>query len=139
MLSPATAPVIQASCHHHRDQESRVAASPSTEFATTSVTKSLKMGGLVAAVERVQRDVTEIRRDINDSDARAALSYEQSEQRASITRHRLLARHLARFAGWLTCLPHRQAYFVLAGKLFPKSEVCATSCRFGSLKRRIFP
>ncbi|ESX13498.1 hypothetical protein X768_04475 [Mesorhizobium sp. LSJC265A00] len=57
----------------------------------TSATKSLEMmvGGLVAAMEGVQRDVTEIRRDIKDSDARAALSYEQSEQRAAASRSKM--------------------------------------------------
>lgn len=56
-----------------------------------SATKSLEMmvGGLVAAMEGVQRDVTEIRRDIKDSDSRAALSYEQSEQRAAASRAKM--------------------------------------------------
>lgn len=60
----------------------------------TSATKSLEMmvGGLVAAMEGVQRDVTEIRRDIKDSDARAALSYEQSEQRAATARSKMYAK-----------------------------------------------
>ncbi|ESX49053.1 hypothetical protein X762_12460 [Mesorhizobium sp. LSHC426A00] len=60
----------------------------------TSATKSLEMmvGGLVAALEGVQRDVTEIRRDIKDSDARAALSYEQSEQRAAASRSKMYAK-----------------------------------------------
>ncbi|MER8511665.1 DUF1515 domain-containing protein [Mesorhizobium sp. M1060] len=60
----------------------------------TSATKSLEMmvGGLVAAMEGVQRDVTEIRRDIKDSDARAALSYEQSEQRAAASRSKMYAK-----------------------------------------------
>lgn len=59
-----------------------------------SGTKSLEMmvGGLVAAMEGVQRDVTEIRRDIKDSDARAALSYEQSEQRAAASRSKMYAK-----------------------------------------------
>ena len=49
----------------------------------TSGTKSLEMmiGGLLQATQDMHRDITEIRRDIKDSDARAALSYEQSEQR----------------------------------------------------------
>lgn len=57
----------------------------------TSGTKSLEImvGGLIAAMEGVQRDVTEIRRDIKDSDARAALSYEQSEQRAAASRAKM--------------------------------------------------
>lgn len=50
------------------------------------------VGGLVAAMEGVQRDVTEIRRDIKDSDARAALSYEQSEQRAAASRSKMYAK-----------------------------------------------
>ncbi|MER8941377.1 DUF1515 domain-containing protein [Mesorhizobium sp. M0915] len=60
----------------------------------TSATKSLEMmvGGLVAAMEGVQRDVTEIRRDIKESDARAALSYEQSEQRAATSRSKMYAK-----------------------------------------------
>jgi hypothetical protein len=54
-------------------------------------TKSLEMmiGGLVASMENVQRDISEIRRDIKDSDARVALSYEQSEQRAAQSRARM--------------------------------------------------
>lgn len=56
-----------------------------------SSTKSLEMmiGGLVASVENMQRDISEIRRDIKDSDARAALSYEQSEQRAASSRSKM--------------------------------------------------
>jgi hypothetical protein len=59
-----------------------------------SNTKSLEImvGGLIAAMEGVQRDVTEIRRDIKDSDARAALSYEQSEQRAATSRSKMYAK-----------------------------------------------
>lgn len=49
----------------------------------------MMVGGLVAAMEGVQRDVTEIRRDIKESDARAALSYEQSEQRAAASRSKM--------------------------------------------------
>ncbi|MBZ9982535.1 MULTISPECIES: DUF1515 family protein [unclassified Mesorhizobium] len=52
----------------------------------------MMVGGLVAAMEGVQRDVTEIRRDIKDSDARAALSYEQSEQRAAASRSKMYAK-----------------------------------------------
>ena len=54
-------------------------------------TKSLEMmiGGLVASMENVQRDISEIRRDIKDSDARVALSYEQSEQRAAQSRAKM--------------------------------------------------
>lgn len=37
----------------------------------------------------MQRDITEIRRDIRDSHARAALSYEQSEQRAAASRAKM--------------------------------------------------
>jgi hypothetical protein len=60
----------------------------------TSGTKSLEImvGGLIAAMEGVQRDVTEIRRDIKDSDARAALSYEQSEHRAAASRSKMYAK-----------------------------------------------
>ncbi|MHA6646319.1 DUF1515 family protein [Mesorhizobium sp. A623] len=58
---------------------------------TPPSTKSLEMmiGGLVASMENVQNDITEIRRDIKDSDARAALSYEQSEQRAAASRSKM--------------------------------------------------
>lgn len=54
-------------------------------------TKSLEMmiGGLMEATQSMQRDITEIRRDIKDSDARAALSYEQSEQRAAQSRAKM--------------------------------------------------
>ncbi|TPN11744.1 DUF1515 domain-containing protein [Mesorhizobium sp. B2-1-2] len=57
----------------------------------TSGTKSLEMmiGGLLQATQDMQRDITEIRRDIKDSDARAALSYEQSEQRAAASRAKM--------------------------------------------------
>ncbi|RUW98532.1 DUF1515 domain-containing protein, partial [Mesorhizobium sp. M8A.F.Ca.ET.023.01.1.1] len=57
----------------------------------TSVTKSLEMmiGGLLQATQDMQRDITEIRRDIKDSDARAALSYEQSELRAAASRAKM--------------------------------------------------
>ncbi|MER8628509.1 DUF1515 domain-containing protein [Mesorhizobium opportunistum] len=60
----------------------------------TSGPKSLEMmiGGLLQATQDMQRDITEIRRDIKDSDARAALSYEQSEQRAAASRSRLYER-----------------------------------------------
>lgn len=56
--------------------------------------QSLEMmiGGLVEATQNMQRDITEIRRDIKDSDARAALSYEQSEQRAAASRAKLYER-----------------------------------------------
>lgn len=58
---------------------------------TPPPTKSLDMmiGGLVSSMENVQRDISEIRRDIKDSDARAALSYEQSEQRAATSRSKM--------------------------------------------------
>ncbi|MER9625065.1 MULTISPECIES: DUF1515 family protein [unclassified Mesorhizobium] len=61
---------------------------------TTSATKSLEMmiGGLLEATQNMQRDITEIRRDIKDSDARAALSYEQSEQRAAASRSKMYAK-----------------------------------------------
>ncbi|MER9692000.1 DUF1515 domain-containing protein [Mesorhizobium sp. M0179] len=57
----------------------------------TSATKSLEMmiGGLLEATQNMQRDITEIRRDIKDSDSRAALSYEQSEQRAAASRAKM--------------------------------------------------
>lgn len=53
--------------------------------------KSLEMmiGGLLEATQNMQRDITEIRRDFKDSDARAALSYEQSEQRAAASRAKM--------------------------------------------------
>lgn len=53
--------------------------------------KSLEMmiGGLMEAAQNMQRDITEIRRDIKDSDARASLSYEQSEQRAAASRAKM--------------------------------------------------
>lgn len=38
----------------------------------------MMIGGLLEATQNMQRDITEIRRDIKDSDSRAALSYEQS-------------------------------------------------------------
>lgn len=47
------------------------------------------IGGLLQATQDMQRDITEIRRDIKDSDARAALSYEQSEQRAAASRAKM--------------------------------------------------
>lgn len=61
---------------------------------TPPSTKSLEMmiGGLVASMENVQRDISEIRRDIKDSDARVALSYEQSEQRAASSRSKMYAK-----------------------------------------------
>jgi coenzyme F420-reducing hydrogenase alpha subunit len=49
----------------------------------------MMIGGLVASMENVQRDISEIRRDIKDSDARVALSYEQSEQRAAQSRAKM--------------------------------------------------
>lgn len=57
-------------------------------------TKSLELmiGGLLEATANMQRDITEIRRDIKESDARASLSYEQSEQRAAASRAKLHAR-----------------------------------------------
>lgn len=62
--------------------------------AVTMGSQSLEMmiGGLVEATQNMQRDITEIRRDIKDSDARAALSYEQSEQRAAASRSKLYER-----------------------------------------------
>lgn len=56
--------------------------------------KSLEMmiGGLLQATQDMQRDITEIRRDIKDSDARAALSYKQSEQRAAASRSKMYAK-----------------------------------------------
>lgn len=56
--------------------------------------KSLEMmiGGLMKAAETMQSDITEIRRDIKDSDARAALSYEQSEHRAAANRSKMYAK-----------------------------------------------
>lgn len=50
------------------------------------------IGGLLEATANMQRDITEIRRDIKESDARASLSYEQSEQRAAASRSRLYER-----------------------------------------------
>jgi hypothetical protein len=60
----------------------------------TASTKSLELmiGGLLEATANMQRDITEIRRDIKESDARAALSYEQSEQRAATSRAKLHTR-----------------------------------------------
>ncbi|RWB85900.1 MAG: DUF1515 domain-containing protein [Mesorhizobium sp.] len=60
----------------------------------TGSTKSLELmiGGLLEATANMQRDITEIRRDIKESDARAALSYEQSEQRAATSRAKLHTR-----------------------------------------------
>ncbi|RWO68981.1 MAG: DUF1515 domain-containing protein [Mesorhizobium sp.] len=60
----------------------------------TSADKSLEMmiGGLLEATQNMQRDITEIRRDIKDSDSRAALSYEQSEQRAAASRSKMYAK-----------------------------------------------
>ncbi|MER8602773.1 DUF1515 domain-containing protein [Mesorhizobium sp. M0644] len=49
----------------------------------------MMVGGLMQAMQDIQRDITEIRRDIKDSDARAALSYEQSEQRAAASRAKM--------------------------------------------------
>lgn len=56
-----------------------------------SGTKSLEMmvGSLLQATQDMARDITEIRRDIKDSDSRAALSYEQSEQRAAASRAKM--------------------------------------------------
>lgn len=56
--------------------------------------KSLEMmiGGLLEATQSMQRDITEIRRDIKESDARASLSYEQSEQRAAQSRAKMYAK-----------------------------------------------
>ncbi|RUU93361.1 DUF1515 domain-containing protein [Mesorhizobium sp. M7A.F.Ca.MR.176.00.0.0] len=60
----------------------------------TLANKSLEMmiGGLLEATQNMQRDITEIRRDIKDSDSRAALSYEQSEQRAAASRSKMYAK-----------------------------------------------
>lgn len=52
----------------------------------------LMIGGLLEATANMQRDITEIRRDIKESDARASLSYEQSEQRAAASRSKLYER-----------------------------------------------
>ncbi|WP_245279208.1 hypothetical protein [Mesorhizobium loti] len=49
----------------------------------------MMIGGLLQATQDMQRDITEIRRDIKDSDARAALSYEQSHQRAAASRAKM--------------------------------------------------
>lgn len=49
----------------------------------------MMIGGLLEATQNMQRDITEIRRDIKDSDSRAALSYEQSEQRAAASRAKM--------------------------------------------------
>ncbi|MBZ9857461.1 DUF1515 domain-containing protein [Mesorhizobium sp. CA13] len=49
----------------------------------------MMIGGLLQATLDMQRVLTEIRRDIKDSDARAALSYEQSEQRAASSRAKM--------------------------------------------------
>ncbi|MER9079973.1 DUF1515 family protein [Mesorhizobium sp. M0895] len=56
--------------------------------------KSLEMmvGSLMQGMQDIQRDVTEIRRDIKDSEARAALSYEQSETRAAAARSKMYAK-----------------------------------------------
>ncbi|MES0207951.1 DUF1515 domain-containing protein [Mesorhizobium sp. M0028] len=55
-------------------------------------TIEMMIGGLLQATQDMQRDITEIRRDIKDSDARAALSYEQSEQRAAASRSKMYAK-----------------------------------------------
>lgn len=52
----------------------------------------MMIGGLLEAAQNMQRDITEIRRDIKDSDSRAALSYEQSEQRAAASRSKMYAK-----------------------------------------------
>ena len=95
------------------------------------------VGGLVAAMERVQGDVTEIS-DIKDGDARTALAL---TNRTAPQHHSLppIGQRSGALCGAADLAAHRQADFVLAGKLFQKSEVCSISCRFGSLKRRIFP
>ncbi|MER8882583.1 DUF1515 family protein [Mesorhizobium sp. M0816] len=56
---------------------------------TTNRSLEMMVGGLMQAMQDIQRDVTEIRRDIKDSDARTALSYEQSEQRAAASRAKM--------------------------------------------------
>lgn len=60
--------------------------------ATSTKSIEIMVGGLVASVENMQRDISEIRRDIKDSDARASLSYEQSEQRAASSRSKMYAK-----------------------------------------------
>ncbi|MER8856978.1 DUF1515 domain-containing protein [Mesorhizobium sp. M0757] len=69
----------------HNENGARLCPMESLIYMAISVTKSLEMmvGGLIAAMEGVHRDATEIRRDIEHSDARAVRSYEQSEQRAA--------------------------------------------------------
>lgn len=57
--------------------------------APSAQSVEMMIGGLVASMENVQRDISEIRRDIKDSDARASLSYEQSEQRAASSRSKI--------------------------------------------------
>jgi hypothetical protein len=52
----------------------------------------MMIGGLLEATQSMQRDITEIRRDIKESDARAALSYEQSEQRSAQSRAKIYAK-----------------------------------------------
>ncbi|MER8560204.1 DUF1515 family protein [Mesorhizobium sp. M0578] len=59
---------------------------------TTNRSLEMMIGGLMQATQDMQRDITEIRRDIKDSDARAALSYEQSEQRAAASRSKMYAK-----------------------------------------------
>lgn len=56
--------------------------------------KSLEMmiGGLLEAVNGVKQDIQEIRRDIKDSEARQALAYEQSEERAARIRASIYAK-----------------------------------------------
>ncbi|MER8455869.1 DUF1515 domain-containing protein [Mesorhizobium sp. M1300] len=56
---------------------------------TTNRSLEMMIGGLMQATQDMQRDITEIRRDIKDSDERAALSYEQSEQRAAAARSKM--------------------------------------------------
>jgi cell division protein FtsB len=52
----------------------------------------MMIGGLLEATQNMQRDITEIRRDIKESDSRAALSYEQSEHRAAASRSKIYAK-----------------------------------------------
>ncbi|MER8979241.1 DUF1515 family protein [Mesorhizobium sp. M0870] len=61
-------------------------------MATTDKSLEMMIGGLLEATQNMQRDITEIRRDIKDSDSRAALSYEQSEQRAAASRSKMYAK-----------------------------------------------
>lgn len=56
---------------------------------TTNKSLEMMIGGLLEASQNTQREIASLRHDLKESEARQALSYEQSETRAAASRAKM--------------------------------------------------